>query len=105
MPPIATAVASSVVSICTLGTRVKPEKMNRSRCRLGGRLDHVSSEMHTGATWRIRLNNSCAAAMRPLMPSYFDYLFNVSAFSNYCRNRQSLTVVLLRCVASRPVIG
>jgi len=29
---------------------------------------------HTGATWRIRLNRPCAAAMRPICRIIFDHL-------------------------------
>ena len=64
------------LSVRLLGTPVSPAKrMNRSRW-LCGEQTRVSSVSHVldgiGATWRIRLNDTCAAAMRPYA-NHFDH--------------------------------
>jgi len=35
---------------------------------------HVLDGVHSGATWRIRLNRPCAAAMWSFLSNYFDHL-------------------------------
>jgi len=49
--------------------------MAEPRCRLGDRLPWD----HFGATWRIRLNDPCAAAMRP-WSNDFDHLLQADPY-------------------------
>jgi len=69
-PIVADRVAWSVgLSVCRSVTVVSPAKrLNRSRCRLGcglgERKEACVTWEHNGASWRIRLNRSCAAAMQ-----------------------------------------
>jgi len=71
MRAIATDVARSVVSVCVLVTTVrlaKTAEQIRDAVRVVDSLRHedwnrVSDGVHMGATWRIRLNDSCLAAM------------------------------------------
>ena len=56
-------------SVCSTQCLVSSTKgINRSRCRFWGRDTRVGSRNHgvqIDATWRIRLNDPCAAAKRP----------------------------------------
>jgi len=72
MRPIITGkVAWSVCrSVCLSQSWVMQKRLNRSRCRLGCRVEWAQGTIvldgaHVGATWQIRLNRPCAAAMRP----------------------------------------
>ena len=75
MWPFDADVGRSVVclSVCVLVTPMSPAKTTESvNCHLGqthlGPKNRVLCGPLTGATWRIRLNDPCSAAMRPYGP-------------------------------------
>ena len=54
---------------------IYPERLSSGQHRYGEDADWgVLDGVHIGAIWRIRLNCPCAAAIRPYMSNYFDYL-------------------------------
>ena len=83
-PNVTDGVAWSVCrSVCLSRSWAVQKRLNRSRCRLGcwllnlvGPMNRVLSlyGVRIDATWRIRLNRLCAAAMRPFLSNYFDQL-------------------------------
>jgi len=79
MRPIATHLARFVVSVCGLDTLVnlaktaeQIEMLSSGQIRAGPR-NRVFDRVHTGATWRIRLNRLCARRYG-FMSNYFDRL-------------------------------